>query len=171
MGWENPEKLFPGIGQPPVFDLDHIWWYRIQTLLIMTTGTMLLMWLGEQITERGIGNGISLVITVGILARLPQAATGVHRYSPPPAGGDNHPYIFGTGLAMVALLISVVAGVIAVTQAQRKIPRAICASGQVGRKMYQGGTSFMPSGQGELRGRHADHFCAIHFDVPPADFF
>ena len=44
----------------------------------MTTATMLLMWLGEQITERGIGNGISLVITIGILARLPQAATGFH---------------------------------------------------------------------------------------------
>ena len=50
-----------------------IWWYRIQTVIILTTGTMLLMWLGEQITERGIGNGISLVITIGILARLPQA--------------------------------------------------------------------------------------------------
>ncbi len=42
---------------------DHIWWYRIQTVIILTTGTMLLMWFGEQITERGIGNGISLVIT------------------------------------------------------------------------------------------------------------
>jgi preprotein translocase subunit SecY len=142
MGWENPEKLFPGIGQPLVFDLDHIWWYRIQTLLIMTTGTMLLMWLGEQITERGIGNGISLVITVGILARLPQAATGVHDMFSS-SGGDNHPHIFGTGLVMVALLISVVAGVIAVTQAQRKIPVQY-AQRAVGRKMYQGGTSFMP---------------------------
>ena len=56
--------------------MDHIWWYRIQTVLIMTTGTMLLMWLGEQITERGIGNGVSLVITIGILARLPQAVRG-----------------------------------------------------------------------------------------------
>ena len=52
----------------------HMWFYRLQTLLMLTTGTMLLMWLGEQITERGIGNGVSLVITIGILARLPQAA-------------------------------------------------------------------------------------------------
>ena len=43
----------------------------------MTTGTMLLMWLGEQITERGIGNGVSLVITIGIVARLPRAVQGV----------------------------------------------------------------------------------------------
>ena len=46
-------------------------------MLIMTTGTMLLMWLGEQITERGIGNGVSLVITIGIVARLPRALRGV----------------------------------------------------------------------------------------------
>ena len=52
---------------------DHIWCYRIQTTILLTTGTMLLMWLGEQITDRGIGNGVSLVITIGILARLPQA--------------------------------------------------------------------------------------------------
>ena len=47
--------------------------YLAQTVTILTTGTLLLMWLGEQVTERGIGNGISLVITVGIMARMPQA--------------------------------------------------------------------------------------------------
>ena len=56
-----------------MLDSNHIWWYRIQTVLIMTTGTMLLMWLGEQISDRGIGNGVSLVITIGIVARLPRA--------------------------------------------------------------------------------------------------
>src|SRR5471032_3115141 len=40
IGWENPEKMYPGIGQPLIFDLDHIWWYRIQSVLIMTTATM-----------------------------------------------------------------------------------------------------------------------------------
>jgi preprotein translocase subunit SecY len=142
IGWENPQKLFPGLGQPLIFDLDHIWWYRIQTVLIMTTATMLLMWLGEQITERGIGNGISLVITVGILARLPQAATGVHDMFFPAGGGENHAN-FGIFIVMIVLLVSVVAGVIAVTQAQRKIPVQY-AQRAVGRKMYQGGTSFMP---------------------------
>jgi preprotein translocase subunit SecY len=142
IGWENPEKLFPGIGHPLVFDMDHIWWYRIQTVLIMTTATMLLMWLGEQITERGIGNGISLVITVGILARLPQAATGFKDMFFPAGGGENHAN-FGIFIVMILLLVSVVAGVIAVTQAQRKIPVQY-AQRAVGRKMYQGGTSFMP---------------------------
>ena len=71
MSWEHPQNLFHGFQGSLV--LDPGWWYRIQTVLIMTTGTMLLMWLGEQITERGIGNGVSLVITIGIVARLPRA--------------------------------------------------------------------------------------------------
>src|SRR5207244_8786500 len=74
IGWENPEKIFgQGIERLVLYSDAHIWWYRFQTLFILTTGTMLLMWLGEQITERGIGNGVSLVIPIGILARLPQA--------------------------------------------------------------------------------------------------
>src|SRR5512141_2637365 len=79
IGWENPGKLFGGnIGQllMPAM-LDHIWFYRAQTTILLTTGTVLLMWLGEQITDRGIGNGVSLVITIGILARLPQAAVAL----------------------------------------------------------------------------------------------
>ena len=142
IGWENPGKLFPGLQGSLVFDENHIWWYRIQTVLIMTTATMLLMWLGEQITERGIGNGISLVITIGILARLPQAIRGAYDMFFPAGGGENHAN-FGIFIVMILLLVSVVAGVIAVTQAQRKIPVQY-AQRAVGRKMYQGGTSFMP---------------------------
>src|ERR1017187_9714488 len=142
IGWENPEKMYPGIGQPLIFDLDHIWWYRIQSVLIMTTATMLLLWLGEQITGRGIGNGITLVSTVGILARLPQAATGLRDMFHPNGGGEVHTN-YGILIVMVLLLVGVVAGVIAVTQAQRKIPVQY-AQRAVGRKMYQGGTSFMP---------------------------
>src|SRR6267142_4248736 len=73
--WESPGGIFQGFtGQLVMYKANWMWWYRIQTTLILTTGTMLLMWLGEQITERGIGNGVSLVITIVILARLPQAA-------------------------------------------------------------------------------------------------
>src|SRR5512140_1913017 len=55
LGWENPDKIpgFQGIGQL-LYSTDHLWWYRIQTTVMLTTGTMLLMWLGEQITDRGI---------------------------------------------------------------------------------------------------------------------
>ena len=60
--------------------MEPIWWYRIQTVVLLTAGTMLLVWLGEQITERGIGNGVSLIITIGILARLPQTASGGLRH-------------------------------------------------------------------------------------------
>src|SRR3977135_3972188 len=74
IGWGDPGKIFgQGIGRLVLYSDAHIWWYRLQTLFILTTGTMLLMWLGEQITERGIGNGVSLVITIVILARLPAA--------------------------------------------------------------------------------------------------
>jgi hypothetical protein len=65
---------------------DYIWWYRIQTVLLLTTGTMLLMWLGEQITERGIGNGVSLIITIGIVASLPAAVGQLKEMFWPGAG-------------------------------------------------------------------------------------
>ena len=104
---------------------------------------MLLMWLGEQITERGIGNGVSLVITIGIVARLPMAAAGLRGYVFPSGGGAAQYHIIGAGLVMIFLLAAVIAGVIAVTQAQRKIPVQY-AQRAVGRKMYAGGTSFMP---------------------------
>src|SRR5689334_22846589 len=77
--WEKPGAIFndPTLGPLVLYSPSWIWWYRIQTVIILTTGTLLLMWLGEQITERGIGNGVSLVITIGILARLPAAGIGV----------------------------------------------------------------------------------------------
>src|SRR6266567_788423 len=113
IGWENPEKLFNGwnAGRLVLYSDSHIWWYRIQTLLILTTGTMLLMWLGEQITERGIGNGVSLVITIGIIARLPQAGVALKDMFFP-AGGEAR-YNFGHAILLVGLLALVIGGVIA----------------------------------------------------------
>ncbi|MBI5774195.1 MAG: preprotein translocase subunit SecY [Verrucomicrobia bacterium] len=142
LGWENPKNLFQGFEGQLVMDTDHLWWYRLQTTMILTTGTMLLMWLGEQVTERGIGNGISLVITIGILARLPQALTALWVMFRPPAGVESKYGVFHA-LALLALLMGVIAGVIAVTQAQRKIPVQY-AQRAVGRKVYAGGSSFMP---------------------------
>ena len=140
-GWERAENLFPNfVGN--LVTTDVLWWYRVQTTIILTTGTMLLMWLGEQISERGIGNGVSLVITIGILARLPQAAQALRDMFFPGRGVEAH-FNFFHGIALVLLLVAVVAGVIAVTQAQRKIPVQY-AQRAVGRKVYQGGTSFMP---------------------------
>jgi preprotein translocase subunit SecY len=143
IGWENAGTIFPGFtGDLVLYGEGMIWWYRLQTALILTTATLLLMWLGEQITERGIGNGISLVITIGILARLPQAAFGLKDMFLPGADIESK-FNFFHGVAMVFLLVGVVAGVIAVTQAQRKIAVQY-AQRAIGRKVVAGGTSYLP---------------------------
>ena len=151
IGWENPAQI--GLGELAkkgdlvgwswgdnqlVFDPGL--WYRIRTMILLTTGTVLLMWLGEQITERGIGNGISLVITVGIIARVDQAFAGIFTMFFPENGEGAHPF---NGVLLLALLLTVVGVVIAVTQAMRKIPVQY-AQRQVGRKMMQGGSTYFP---------------------------
>ncbi|MBK7998432.1 MAG: preprotein translocase subunit SecY [Verrucomicrobia bacterium] len=141
IGWENAGNLFPGF-QGKLVMYDAIWWYRIQTVIILTTGTLLLMWLGEQITERGIGNGISLVISVGILARLPQAVQALADMFRSIEGADAR-FNFFHAIVMLCLLFGVIAGVIAVTQAQRKVAVQY-AQRAVGRKIVAGGSSFMP---------------------------
>ena len=111
--------------------------FLLLAILTMTTGTMTLMWLGEQITARGIGNGISLIITISIVSRLPGAigqAVAMFR-----TGSAN---IFML-VAMLALAFLVIAGVVAVTQAQRKIPVQY-AKRVVGRKTYGGQSTYMP---------------------------
>src|ERR1041385_8982135 len=115
--WEHPEGIFQGFqGQLVLYSSAWIWWYRIQTTLILTTGTMLLKWLGEQITERGIGNGVSLIITVNILSRLPQAVTGVRDlFFTAHVAGNANKGTLGNAIALLLLLVLVIAGIIAVT--------------------------------------------------------
>jgi preprotein translocase subunit SecY len=113
------------------------WPFILLTILTMTTGTMMLMWLGEQITARGIGNGISLIITISIVSRLPGAinqAISMFR-----EGSAN---IF-TLVTMLVLVFLVIGAVVAVTQAQRKIPVQY-AKRVVGRKTYGGQSTYMP---------------------------
>lgn len=142
IGYEHPSTVL----QVPVDRLvlypdSWIWWYRIQTTIVLTTATMLLMWLGEQITDRGIGNGVSLIITINILSRLPQACIGVKDMFM--AGGPEAKANLGHAIALLLLLAGVIAGIVAVTQAERKIP-VTYAQRAVGRKVYSGGTNFMP---------------------------
>lgn len=141
IAWENPERIFGGFQGTLVLG-ETIWWYRLQTTIILTSGTLLLMWLGEQITDRGIGNGISLIIMIGILARFPQACQAMYEWAIPPEGVETSFNMF-KGLGMLGLLLAVTAATIAITQAQRKIPVQY-AQRQVGRKMVQGSSSFMP---------------------------
>jgi preprotein translocase subunit SecY len=116
--------------------------FRVLAVITITSGTVLLMWLGEQITERGIGNGMSIIITVGILDRLPAAIHQAWRLFFPGPGAESQFNILHAVLLLVMVVV-VIAGVIAVTQAQRKIPVQY-AQRVVGRKMMGGGQTFMP---------------------------
>jgi preprotein translocase subunit SecY len=117
--------------------------FRIITVISLTTGTLFLMWLGDQITERGIGNGISLIITIGIVARLPAALAQAWKTFVPSAGSGTTPSNPFVLVLMIAFLFLVIAAVIAVTQGVRKITVQY-AKRVVGRKMYGGQTQYMP---------------------------
>lgn len=111
--------------------------FRIAAVTTLVTGTMFLMWLGEQITERGIGNGISLIIFAGIVAGLPSAIGGTIELS---RTGELHLLaVFG----LFALAIAVTAFVVFVERGQRRIT-VNYAKRQVGRKMYGGQASHLP---------------------------
>ncbi len=116
--------------------------FILTVILTNMAGTMLLMWLGEQITDRGIGNGMSLVITVGIAARLPAAlAQGWQKFVPPPGAGDPaSPFLL---VLLLAFMFAVIAGVVAVTQATRRITVEY-AKRVVGRKVYGGQKTYLP---------------------------
>ena len=111
--------------------------FRLTTIISLTTGTMFLMWLGEQITERGIGNGISLIIFAGIVAGLPKAVGGTLDLA---RTGALHPL---TVIIIFALIVLVTAAVVFVERGQRKI-LVNYAKRQVGNKLYGGQSSHLP---------------------------
>jgi len=118
------------------------WGFRILTVLTLTTGTIFIMWLGEQIQERGIGNGISLVITAGIVSRIWPAMNQLFILISPfsPSRRQIQPF---TLLIMAVLLVGVVFAVILITQGQRKIPVQY-ARRIVGRKIFGGQSTYIP---------------------------
>jgi preprotein translocase subunit SecY len=145
---ESYQTMLPGINDTiqqlgiPLVENQAIT-FNIITALTLTAGTMFLMWLGDQITERGIGNGISLIITIGIVARLPAALAQAWKTFVPSAdtgAAPSNPFIL---VLMIAFLFIVIAAVIAVTQGVRKITVQY-AKRVVGRKMYGGQTQYMP---------------------------
>jgi len=113
------------------------WGFRLMTVITLTSGTAFIMWLGEQITERGIGNGISLIIFAGIVARLPSAVTTTLQFM---REGELGPLV---ALLILALSVLVVGAIIFVERGQRRIPVQY-AKRVVGRKMYGGMTSHLP---------------------------
>ena len=124
----------PG-GMPTVVDPD--WFFYCVTVLTMTAGTIFVMWLGEQITEMGIGNGVSLLIFTGIVEGIPGAA-----YSLFELVRLEELNLF-SALAIVAALAAIIVAVVWVETAQRKIPVQY-AKRMVGRKMYGGSQSYLP---------------------------
>jgi preprotein translocase subunit SecY len=107
------------------------------TVLTLTAGTVFIMWLGEQITERGVGNGVSLIIFSGIVEQMPGAAINVVRLV-----RVDEMSLFRAGL-LVALVLAITALVVWVETAQRKIPVQY-AKRVVGRKMYGGASTYLP---------------------------
>jgi preprotein translocase subunit SecY len=107
--------------------------FTISTILFLTAGTIFMMWLGEQITERGIGNGISLIIFIGIIARFPHSIVDQFLV--------NQNVIIG--LIIIGVMIAIIAGVVLVTQGTRRIPVQY-AKRVVGRKVYGGVTQYIP---------------------------
>jgi len=113
------------------------WGFRLMTVITLTAGTAFIMWLGEQITERGIGNGISLIIFAGIVARMPSAIINTMRLL---TTGELSTFML---LILAVMMIAVVAAIIFVEQGQRRIPVQY-AKRVVGRKMYGGQATHLP---------------------------
>jgi preprotein translocase subunit SecY len=121
----SPVVIFPG------------WGFRLMTVITLTSGTAFIMWLGEQITERGIGNGISLIIFAGIVVRMPAAMGNTYQLV---ATGEMGIFVV---LLLTVFMIAVVACIIFVETGQRRIPVQY-AKRVVGRRMYGGGSSHLP---------------------------
>ena len=113
--------------------------FMLLAMVTLTAGTIFVMWLGEQITERGIGNGISMIITIGIIARYPtDVSNTVQKLTIP--GSD---FTYAHMAALLVLTVAIVAGIVAITQGQRKIPVQY-ARRMVGRKTYGGQQTHIP---------------------------
>ncbi len=125
------EQMSGGIVANPGFA------FKIMTAITLTAGTIFVMWLGEQITERGIGNGISLIIFIGIVASYPTDILNTFQQL---RSGDMHIVV---AILLAAFMLVVIAAIIAITQGQRKIPVQY-AKKIVGRRVYGGANTHIP---------------------------
>jgi preprotein translocase subunit SecY len=129
------EQIRTPSGGSVIFDPG--WSFRIMTVITLTSGTAFIMWLGEQITERGIGNGISLIIFAGIVASIPSAITSTIEFV---REGELGVMVLSL---IVLLMIAVVAAIIVMERGHRRIPVQY-AKRVVGRRMYGGQSSYLP---------------------------
>lgn len=135
----------PGIIAGELLDVQiggHPWLFYLIFMFTMTTGTVFLMWIGEQITERGIGNGMSLIITIGILSSLP-TALGLIVQQLNLSSQEPGQMTFSSVVVLMSLFVLITLATILVIQGHRRIPLQY-ARRVVGRKEVQGGTSYIP---------------------------
>ena len=126
-----------GTGTGPQIVQDPGWYFRFMVMITLTTGTAFIMWVGEQITERGIGNGISLIIFAGIVVGLPHAIREII------INVQQRTWSIFTVLVLLIAMVLVVAAVVFVERGQRKIPVQY-AKRVVGRKVYGGQATHLP---------------------------
>ncbi|MDH3717231.1 MAG: preprotein translocase subunit SecY [Planctomycetota bacterium] len=117
--------------------------WQLAAVLTMTAGTVFLMWLGEQIDEFGIGNGISLLIMAGILAGMPGAAFQLWERTTPQLGGSGNDLGIEHLIVLAAMFVAVVFGVVYITQGQRRIPTQ-SAKHVRGRRVFGGARQYLP---------------------------
>ena len=113
------------------------WGFRLLTMMTLTAGTALIMWLGEQISEKGIGNGISLIIFAGIVVRIPSALVATYTLL---STGEMKPLVV---LGVAVLMVAVTGAVVIMQEGQRKIPVQY-AKRVVGRRVYGGQSTHIP---------------------------
>ena len=138
------QSLFIAIGLESMNDPSGVtlvpfagWGFRLLTMVTLTAGTALIMWLGEQISEKGIGNGISLIIFAGIVVRIPSALVATYTLL---STGELKPLVL---IAVLVLMVAVTAAVVIMTEGQRKIPVQY-AKRVVGRRVYGGQSTHIP---------------------------
>ncbi len=136
----NPENIpyMQGIEKFGKLVLDDSWSWILLTMLTLVSGTILLMWFGDQITEKGIGNGISIIIMVNIISALPGALIQAWKFFT-----EGNPWRAVMMVVMIALMLIVIAATIAITQAQRRIAVQY-AKRVIGRKQFGGQTQYLP---------------------------
>ncbi|GBF79896.1 preprotein translocase subunit SecY [Aphanothece sacrum] len=138
LGWAVIQSLAITVGLLQQYAVDKNFWFVPSTVLALTAGSMLVMWISEIITERGIGNGASLLIFVNIVASLPRTLGNTIDYAQ--TGGRQ-------AVAQVVILLSVflmmIVGIVFVQEGTRRIP-IISARRQVGRRLYRERTSYLP---------------------------
>ncbi len=120
---------------------DTSWLTAVTIVISLLTGTSLLMWLGEEITNKGIGNGISMIIFIGIISRLPSVVVSLWNLTVQPTGFNTVGFVTSLGVLVGAVIL--VAGVVFVQQAERRVPVQY-AKKVVGRKMYGGQNTHIP---------------------------